>query len=124
VPRKIAMALGAAAFSAACSSSSSGPTVVDASLVDVGIQVESDGAADASEEDAEVSPVDTCSQAQLSFATTMACGQCVATSCAKFLQSCTNCILCQQALGTGCPACGSMCFGGGGMPVTAPDSGP
>jgi hypothetical protein len=128
VPRKIAnamaLALAVAAFSAGCSSSSSGPTVVDASVVDAETQVESDGAADANEEEAAISPVDTCSEAQLAFATNMACGQCVATSCAKLLNACTNCILCQQQLGTGCPACASMCFGGGGMRVTAADSGP
>jgi hypothetical protein len=126
VPRNFAnaTALAVAAFSAACSSSSNGPTVMDASVVDAETQAESDGAADANEEEAEISPVYTCSEAQLAFATNMACGQCVAAMCAKLLSACTNCILCQQQLGTGCPACASMCFGGGGLPVTAPDSGP
>ncbi len=112
------MALAVAAFAGACSSSSGGgPTVVDASTVDVESQVESDAtASDASEEDVEISPVDTCSESQLAFATSMACGQCVAQNCAALLRSCTNCILCMQQLST-CPACTSMCFGGGtGMP--------
>jgi len=113
----VAMTLAVAAFFAACSSSSGGGGGTDAAVVDVMVATgpESDSTvADASEEEAEISPVDTCNQAQLSFATTMACGQCVAQKCAKYLQSCTNCITCQQQLGSACAACGAMCSAGPG----------
>jgi hypothetical protein len=125
----VAMTLAVAAFFAACSSSSGGGGT-DAAVVDVvamGPEIDSTVAADAGEEEAEISPVYTCDQAQLSFATTMACGQCVAQKCAKYLQSCTNCILCQQQLGSACAACGAACSAGPGPgpgPIMTVDAGP
>jgi hypothetical protein len=122
----VAMTLAVAAFFGACSSSSGGGGT-DAAVADVMVATgpESDATvADASEEEAEISPVDTCDQAQLSFATTMACGQCVAAKCAKYLQSCTNCITCQQMLGSACPACGVMCSAGPGPVMMTLDAGP
>jgi hypothetical protein len=114
----VATTLAVAALFAACSSSSSGGDAgPDAALIDVMLPTgpESDATVvDASDEEAEISPVDTCDEGQLAFATTMACGQCAAQKCAKYLQACTNCITCQQQLGNGCSACGSMCFGGPG----------
>jgi hypothetical protein len=113
------MALVTAAFAGACSSSSGGgPTVVDASTVDVESQVGADASASDASEDVVISPVDTCSEAQLAFfINNMPCAQCVAQNCAALLRACTNCPLCQQQL-SGCPACTSMCFGGGtGMPA-------
>jgi hypothetical protein len=108
-----AMTLAMATLSAACSTSSGGG--VDGS-VDVEIGAEPDvAAADASDEEAESSPVYGCNEAQLAFATTMACGQCVAQNCAALLRACTNCPLCEMQL-TGCPACLSMCFAGAGTP--------
>lgn len=119
-----AMTLAIATLSAACSSSSGGGA--DGS-VDVEIAAEPDaGAADASDEEAESSPVYGCNEAQLAFATTMACGQCVAQNCAALLRACTNCPLCEMQL-TGCPACLSMCFAGAGARPgigAPPDGGP
>ena len=112
-----AIPLAVAALAIACSSSNSGGGH-DAGIVDaLGAEAESETDAtvgDASEEQAATSPVDTCDEAQLAFATSMACGQCVAQKCAKYLNACTNCIDCQQQLANGCSACVSMCFGIGG----------
>jgi hypothetical protein len=112
-----ALTLSMAALSAACSSSSGGGA--DGS-VDVEIAAESDATVvDASDEEAESSPVYGCNEAQLAFATSMACGQCVAQNCAALLRACTNCPLCELQL-TGCPVCLSVCFAGAGAGPGAP----
>ncbi len=106
-----AMTWAVATLSAACSSTSGGHADGGV-VVDAEVDAESDATVeDASDEEAESSPVYGCNEAQLAFATTMACGQCVAQNCAKLLQACTNCVLCEMQL-SGCPACGSTCFGG------------
>jgi hypothetical protein len=94
--------------------------------VDAGVDVaapELDASvADASDEEAESSPVYGCSQAQLAYATSMPCGQCVAQNCAALLAACTNCVLCEMQL-TGCPACTATCYARGGV-AAAFDGGP
>ena len=102
----LGIALVAAALSSACSSSSGGNG--DGGVTDAGLGPSFD-AADANEEEAESSPVFGCSEAQLAYGTSMACGQCVAQNCAALLKACTNCVLCQMQLNQ-CPACLSMCF--------------
>jgi hypothetical protein len=120
-----AMTLAVAMLSAACSSSSGGGA--DAGVVDAEVDAESDvTAGDASDEEAESSPVYGCNEAQLAFATSMACGQCVAQNCAALLHACTNCVLCEMQL-SGCPACGSTCFaraGAGAGTGATLDAGP
>jgi hypothetical protein len=124
-----ATTFAAAAVVAACSSSSGGGSgAPDAQVIDVlavgEAQSEVDATSDdASEQDAGSSPVFGCNEAQLAYATTMACGQCVAQKCAKYLKACTNCIDCQQQIAMGCSACVSMCFGVGG-PGPGPGTGP
>jgi hypothetical protein len=120
-----AIPLAVAALAAACSSSSNGAH--DGGVLDASGEAESEVDAtvdDTGDDGAAVSPVYTCDEAQLAFATSMACGQCVAQKCAKYLQACTNCITCQQQLAMGCPACGSMCFGGAGPGPGGPGPGP
>jgi hypothetical protein len=120
-----AIPLAVVALAFACSSSTSSGAH-DAGLIDALGEAESEidaTADDASEEQAATSPVFTCNEAQLAFATSMACGQCVAQKCAKYLQACTNCITCQQMLASGCSACSSMCFGGGGPGPGGPGPG-
>jgi hypothetical protein len=121
----LAIPLAAVALAAACSSSSNGAH--DAGLIDAPGEAESEidaTADDSSQEVDAISPVYTCDEAQLAYATNnMACGQCVAQKCAKYLQACSNCITCQQNLGMGCPACASMCFGGAGPGPGGPGPG-
>ncbi len=113
MPRTLVTAMTLTIFAcyAACSPSSGGGGM-DAGVPDV-VAPELDSAVtDASEEEAEISPVDTCSEAQLAFATSMTCGQCVAQNCSAILMACTNCPLCMQQL-SGCPACTGACFARG-----------
>jgi hypothetical protein len=122
MPRTLAIAttLAILACSTACSSSSGGG--VDAGVVDVAAPPELDVTVeDASDEEAESSPVYGCSQAQLAFATNMQCGQCVAQSCAALLKACTNCVECEMQL-SGCPACTATCYARGA--AAAFDAGP
>lgn len=122
----LAIPLAVVTLAAACSSSSNG--VHDAGVI--GAMGEAASEIDATTDDASgddgaaTSPVYTCDEAQLAFATgNMACGQCVAQKCAKYLQACTNCITCQQNLAMGCAACSSMCFGGVGPGPGGPGPG-
>jgi hypothetical protein len=121
MPRTLATAttLAILACSAACSSSSGGG--VDAGVVDVTAPELDVTVEDASDEEAESSPVYGCSQAQLAFATNMQCGQCVAQNCAALLKACTNCVLCEMQL-SGCPACTATCYARGA--TAALDAGP
>ena len=124
MPRTFATATTLAVFACctACSSSSGGG---DAGTVDAIAPSEEDDAtaADASDEEAESSPVYGCDEAQLAFATGMACGQCVAQNCAAYLKACTNCILCEMQLSMGSSMCTATCFARG-MVAPAFDAGP